>query len=102
MKRSERVYLEAYTSLLLVPKEKLVRGRPELHWRKPGRRVWGQVGVGALAGVVGVVGQSRAGGRSKACSKACSSVLGCTQLPMLCLGLCVPAGGFLWQGHHCS
>ena len=26
MKRSERVYLEAYTSLLLVPKEKLVRG----------------------------------------------------------------------------
>lgn len=24
MKRSERVYLEAYTSLLLVPKEKLV------------------------------------------------------------------------------
>ena len=25
VKRSERVYLEAYTSLLLVPKEKLVR-----------------------------------------------------------------------------
>lgn len=26
MKRSQRVYLEAYTSLLLVPKEKLVGG----------------------------------------------------------------------------
>ena len=64
VKRSERVYLEAYTSLLLVPKEKLVR-HPERD--ALGRHVWEEgVAMDDGVGVGGAAGQ--AGGCSLGCS----------------------------------
>ncbi len=80
MKRSQRVYLEAYTSLLLVPKEKLVGGRVHCRCSHSHTAVHN-------------------GATSCCMSQRYAAAPQPTALHMLLL---LPAGGVLWQGGDCG